>query len=60
MNRLGIREPGIYGTTLKGELGQQIREYPCKHGFEVEIYYTIEGRGNGEISGRQFSLHRSE
>lgn len=40
INMLGIREPGIYGSSTYKDLCNMINEYASKNNFEVEVYQS--------------------
>ena len=46
MNRLGKRQPEIYGTVTADQLDERLRAYAEEKGFELQIFYTnVEGEG---------------
>ena len=59
LNMLGIREPGIYGTTNYNTLCEMIKEHCVEKGVEVSLYQSNhEGclvdeiqKGYGEVDG---------
>ena len=40
LNRLGVREPGIYGTETYETLCERVRDYAVERGVEVELYQS--------------------
>jgi 3-dehydroquinate dehydratase-2 len=50
MDRLGKRQPEIYGTTTAAELDAMLQKQAAARGFTLEIFYThIEGEAIGRI-----------
>ncbi len=44
LNRLGRREPEIYGSTTPAELDAMLRRHARDRGYQLEIFYTnVEG-----------------